>query len=342
VSSDEQDRRQTGAVPHAFGNALAWKWTRVMPATCKSGFLTMLYALRQMAAPSGELRFNTGRHAPLKLPDLAKAAGCREKDARRYVDAAIAAGVVVIVGERRRGKATLYQIVVSPWPDWDKAAAHLKSTARNPDKKWKDDETDESSSHGGPNIEASEFGPRGPEDAPDEPEGVRATGARRSSGHGGPLSSGHGGPNIPCGTQESYQERAEVVPPLRTPASARDDKDQFPGQLRDDKPGPRHCGCGIRLLRDSTEMCHGCRLRAEGAQEDHRLPVQGVFLAPVPSGLAPSLLGASSPLPAPRENPADPLRVCGCGRDYHAEKPGRCTDCVLAELADQQRAVGNG
>lgn len=338
VSSDEQDRK-TGGVPHAFGNVLAWKWSREMPATCKGGFLTMLYALRQMAAPSGELRFNGNDRAPLKLPDLAKAAGCREKDARRYIDAAIRAGVVVVVGERKRGKATLYQLVVSPFVDWTRAADHLKATARNPDKKWPKDDPAHSSGHGGPNPEGSENGPQGPEDALDGPEEVRATGAVRSSGHGGPPSSGHGGPNNPCGTHAGYQERVDVVPPLRTPAGARDEQDQFPGQQKDDK---RRCGCGVRLIRESTTICHGCRQRAEGAQEDHQQPVQGVFLTPVPSATSPGAPGAAGPLPAPRENPADPLRICGCGREYRAAKPGRCRDCILAEHDEEQRQAVNG
>lgn len=67
MSVDEQDSRKEGGVPNSFGNALAWKWTRQMPRGLKGGFLTMLYALRAMAAASGELRFKDGK--PIRIQD---------------------------------------------------------------------------------------------------------------------------------------------------------------------------------------------------------------------------------------------------------------------------------
>lgn len=133
MSNDEQDRA-SGSVPNAFGNALAWKWSREMPTPLRRGFLTLLYALRAMANASGELRF-TGDRQPIRIQDIARAAGASEKDARRYLDAAIRSGAVVVKGERKRGRPTLYVIVPTPWPDWKAAEDYLKSTARKPGKR---------------------------------------------------------------------------------------------------------------------------------------------------------------------------------------------------------------
>lgn len=344
MSTDEQDPK-TGGVPHAFGNRLAWKWAPVMPAPCKGGFLTMLYALRQMAAPSGELRFNNAERKPLRITDLAKAAGCREKDGRRYIEAAIRAGVVAVVGERKRGKATLYQLILTPWPEWERAAAYLKATARTPEKGWpKDEPKDEqadSSGHGGPNSEEQNNGPQGPE-LPDEgADGVRATGARPSSGHGGPMGSGHGGPNKPCVSHAGNHEMADVVGPLRVRAGARSENDQRPHQQVDDSAPFGRCDhCLKPHPRPDRIVCHGCESLAAEAQEDHQKPVQGVFLMPVPAGPALGLPDAPGALPAPRENPADPLRICRCGRKFHGPVTGKCLDCRHAERDEQLRAVG--
>ncbi|MEV5995376.1 FaeA/PapI family transcriptional regulator, partial [Streptomyces sp. NPDC052115] len=151
MSTEEQETRASGSVPHAYGNALAWRWSREMPTALRRGFLTLLYAMRAMANANGELRFH-GDRKPIRIQDIAKAACVREKDARRYLEAATHAGVVGIRGERRRGVATLYVLLLSPAPDWTAAEAHLTATARKPGKAsapWVD--TDESSGRGGPN-----------------------------------------------------------------------------------------------------------------------------------------------------------------------------------------------
>jgi hypothetical protein len=135
LSNEEQVARASGSVPHAFGNALAWRWSRDMPASLKrSGMLTLLYALRAMANANGELRFH-GDHKPIRIQDIAKAAGADEKDARERMEAAIVAGVVTVKGERRRGRASLYVLLVSPCPNWSAAAAFLDAA------KWKREET---------------------------------------------------------------------------------------------------------------------------------------------------------------------------------------------------------
>ncbi|MGW8703505.1 hypothetical protein ACWGOK_42490, partial [Streptomyces eurythermus] len=151
--STEDLELRTGGIPHAFGNQLAWKWVDEMPPYLKTGFLAMLYSLRQHAAPSGEVRFNGGNHKPIKLDRLSRSAGCREQDGRRYVEAAIRAGVVVVVGERKRGKTPLFQITMHPWPDWKAAEQYLRGTSRGVGKQFpKLEDEAETSIHGGPSI----------------------------------------------------------------------------------------------------------------------------------------------------------------------------------------------
>lgn len=205
MSNEEQDRA-SGSVPNAFGNALAWKWSRDMPTALRRGFLTLLYALRAMANASGELRFYADRQ-PIRIQDIAKAAGASEKDARRYLDAAIRAGVVAVKGERKRGKPTLYVILPTPWPNWQAAEEHLKSTARKPGKKpapWSKDA--ESSGDRDPNRNGS---PR-PELTAGTEDGVRVTATRMGSGDRDPNGSGDRDPNNP-GVHVFTHDGDEVV-----------------------------------------------------------------------------------------------------------------------------------
>ncbi|MFG3154256.1 hypothetical protein ACGF7W_19680 [Streptomyces sp. NPDC048219] len=201
---DEEQEPRAGSVPNSFGNALAWKWTRAMPAALRrrKGFVTLLYALRAIANASGELRFQGGR--PFRIQDLAAAATIREKDCRRYLEAGIRAGVIAVSGQRRRGTPTLYVLLPAPHPDWDAAEAHLKATDRPSGKDtapWKDDE---GSGTRGP----SKLGPQRPEPAPDTAQDVRAPAAPPGSGREGPTGSGTRGPNTPGVIHGSLQERA--------------------------------------------------------------------------------------------------------------------------------------
>ncbi|MFD4263963.1 hypothetical protein ACFWR9_41765 [Streptomyces sp. NPDC058534] len=211
MSNEEQDSRSSGGVPVAFGNALSWKWTRQMSTYLRrSGLPLLLCQLRNFAAASGEIAFS-GDRKPIRITDIAAASCCREKDARRYLEAAKRAGVVRVLGEQKRGKATRYAIVPHPFPDWQAAEDYLKSTARDNSKrppKWtQDQETPaESSGHSGPN----QNGPLRPELTDGTDSEVRATPARMGSGHSGPTGSGHSGPNNPGGFPGITQERAEV------------------------------------------------------------------------------------------------------------------------------------
>jgi hypothetical protein len=177
-----------------------------MPTALRRGFLTLLYALRAMANASGELAFH-GDRRPIRIQDIAKAAGASEKDARRYLDAAIRAGVVVVKGERKRGKPTLYVIVPQPFPDWPAAEEYLKSTARKPGKRpapWAAE--DESSGDRDPN----QFGGPRPELTDGTADEVRVTATRMGSGHRDPNGSGHRDPNNPGFPHDSSQDGAEV------------------------------------------------------------------------------------------------------------------------------------
>ena len=205
MHDDEQETRAPGSVPNAFGNALAWRWSREMPAALRrrKGFITLLYTLRAMAHASGELRFQGGK--TFRIQDIARAATIREKDARRFLDAGVRAGVIAIVGARRRGTPTLYVLLVSPCPNWAAAEAHLKATDRDTGKDaapWQD----ESSGHRGPN----QFGHPRPELADGAAEDVRATAARTGSGHRGPTGSGTRGPNTPGTSHGSFHGMAGV------------------------------------------------------------------------------------------------------------------------------------
>lgn len=212
MSTEEQDTRASGSVPNAFGNALAWKWSREMPTTLRRGFLTLLYALRAMASASGELRFS-GDRKPIRIQDIAKAAGADEKDTRRYLDAAERAGVVVVRGERRRGKPTLYAIVATPWPNWDAAVAHLDGTKRErPGRKpapWAEN-TDDKFGGRSPELEEPKFGGPPPELTAGTEDEVQGTAPRWSSGDRPPNGSGDRPPNNPGVTHDSSHDGAEV------------------------------------------------------------------------------------------------------------------------------------
>lgn len=272
MSTDEQqDGRTSGGVPNAYGNALSWRWTRDMSAYLRrSGLPLLLCQLRNFANASGEVAFSSDRK-PIRIQDIAAAACCREKDARRYLEAAIRAGVVQVLGERKRGKPTRYVIVVHPFPDWQAAEDYLKSTGRKPGKgtaPWQDD--DESSGHRGPNH----IGPPRPELTDGTENEVRATAARMSSGHRGPTGSGHRGPNNPGGYPGSSHDGAEVVPQPQPsgPTGQQIDHQDTPtspaaaaraalAAVRDRPPIARciEPECDMPLPPGVTGRCEGCR-----------------------------------------------------------------------------------
>jgi hypothetical protein len=204
LSIDEQDGRTSGGVPNAFGNALSWRWTRDMSAYLRrSGLPLLLCQLRNMANAAGELAFASDRRT-IRIQDIAKAACADEKDTRRYLEAAIRAGVVTVQGERKRGVPTRYVLLVSPFPDWPAAEDYLKSTARKRAPGW--DQPAESSGDSAPNY----IGGQSPELTGGNAEEVRGTAPRWSSGDRAPLGSGDSAPNNPGVTQELSHDGAEV------------------------------------------------------------------------------------------------------------------------------------
>ena len=263
--STEEQGPTSGSVPNAFGNALSWKWTRNMSTYLRrSGLPLLLCQLRNFANASGEVAFS-GDRKPIRITDIAAASCCREKDARRYLEAAIRAGVVRVLGERKRGSATRYVIVPHPFPDWQAAEDYLKSTARDNSKrppKWtQDQETPaESSGHSGPN----QNGPLRPELPGESANEVRATPARMGSGHSGPTGSGHSGPNNPGGFPWGSQDGAEVSfkPQVDGPTGDQSEShEQHPNGVAASlaRPPIARCReCDLPLIRPGRDLCHGC------------------------------------------------------------------------------------
>lgn len=211
VSTKEQDSRTGGSVPNAFRNALFWHWVKAMPKALPAGFVTLLYALASGADAAGRMRFGSNGNA-IRLSAITAATRGDEKEVRRYLNAAIAAGVVKVEGQRGRGKVTVYVLLVSPMPDWGAAVASLEASK----KRRRDGSVPvwPGQKNGDPDPELSE-----PENGVPDPElfldptsEVRGTGPRWSSGSGTPLSSGSGTPNNPCTSMEVLHETAEVVP----------------------------------------------------------------------------------------------------------------------------------
>lgn len=272
MSSDEQ--APSGSVPNAFGNALSWKWTRAMSTYLRrSGLPLLLCQLRNLASASGEIAFASDRR-PIRIQDIAKAACCDEKDARRYMEAAIRAGVVQVLGERKRGKAARYVIVVHPFPDWQAAEDYLKSTARKPGKRpaaWSEDA--ESSGDRAPN----QFGGPRPELTGGTAKEVRGTAPRMGSGDRAPNGSGHRAPNNPGGFPWGSHDGAEVVPQPQVDR-AQGPQDHSPQEQPDTPPMPsagpppaatagRCRGCHIPLIRPGRGFCAGCQRDLENT--DH-------------------------------------------------------------------------
>lgn len=273
-----QDGRAPGSVPNAFGNALAWKWAPAMPTKVRRSILTLLYALRAMANANGELRFH-GDHKPIRIQDIARAAGADEKDCRRYMRAAIAAGLVSVKGEQKRGKPTLYTLELSPWPDWDAAQDALQTSRRKPGKAaapWKDD--GESSGDRDPN----QFGGPRPELTDGTEKEVRGTAPPTSSGDRDPIGSGDRDPNNPGIAMELPQGMAEVgEQPQESCGDLVQNDHHSPGQdhhdtdpAADTEPQPpptgyTRCACGIPLIprpgRAPRAHCHACETQERTA-----------------------------------------------------------------------------
>lgn len=158
-----------------------------------------LYAMASAADPFGRVRFRGGK--AIRITDIAAGARVDEKSARRFIRAGIAAGVLEVEGEQRRGVAAMYVLLVSPFPDWGAAVSVIESTRRP--KKADRPPPWEGSKFGTPDPEppveeeVAEFGTPDPELWAGWPEEVRDAGPRMSSGRQTPNGSGRRTPNIP-------------------------------------------------------------------------------------------------------------------------------------------------
>lgn len=191
--------------------AVAWRWTKEMPRPLRGGFLTLLYALSALADTTGRLRFaRDGK--PIRISDIAQAAGCDEKDCRRYLLAAEASGIVLIQGERKRGRATLYIILVTPVPDWGAAVASLAGTRRKPrtPPPWVPNQPEKNGGES-PELLGAEFGGLTPELWDESETEVPGTHPRMSSGDSPRNGSGDSPRNNPGSTQVLPHDMAEVV-----------------------------------------------------------------------------------------------------------------------------------
>lgn len=346
MSTDETDDRSSGGPAHAFGNALAWKWSRTMPRSLKGGFLTLLYALRSMSSASGQLRFRDGK--VIRIQDIAKAAGCREQDARRFLEAAIQAGVVVVIGERRRGIATLYSIVVTPFPDWKAAERHVKATART--RQEDQPSAEESSGHSGTNSDdggsdhsgTNQFGPQRHEPPHENDEAVQSTVARPGSVHSGPTGSVHSGPSIPGVTHGLTHEMADAVTQPQVVGGPAAETNQSTSAVNEaSEPFGRcgHPGCGQQLLRPGTTRCSTHRDPLPGQKrrsKERQYPTQPPLMAVVPD--APEEPASPLPFAWKPEDPTAPRRLCGCGRWYRSQAEAKCQDCQFAAHQEAETA----
>lgn len=216
--SSEEQAPASGSVPNAYGNALAWKWVPGMPAALKRAHLhTLLYALRSMASASGELRFADRK--PMRIKDIARAAGCDEKDCRDRLEAAIRAGVVRVAGERRRGRSALYVILPTPFPDWSAAVAYLEGAKASREEARRKREAERrmapwSGENGGrsPELDEIENGGPPPGLTGGNENGERGTAPRTRTGDRPPNGSGDRPPNNPGEFPWGSQDGAEVVP----------------------------------------------------------------------------------------------------------------------------------
>lgn len=179
MSESELEPLAGGSVAHNWGNALARRWAPELPRPLTQGFLTCLYALRQLACADGQLKYVRDGKG-ITLAEIAAACRSSQKDVRAFLTAAIAAGVVTTVGARRRGVAAVYTLLLSPRPNWAAAAAVVenhrrgKSAVREPGEQPTGSDhsgptsTSQSSDHSGPNSRAAssdhcgpaEFGPQ--------------------------------------------------------------------------------------------------------------------------------------------------------------------------------------
>lgn len=252
--SDEQAGAYTGSIPQAYRHAIFWRWAPGMPRGLPSAFVNLLYAVGTAADASGRLRFRDGK--PIRIRDIAAAIKADEKDARRYLNAALAAGVLTVEGERGRGKVPLYVLVIAPRPDWPAAVAELEASKRvragRKPPPWRDENGGRS-----PELADPENGGPPPELPAADDQEERGTAPRPRTGDRPPNGSGDRPPNIPWGTQGVPQEIPEVVAKPQDPPghASTEDHSQEQGQFARCKD----CGSPVITLAGQQPRAY-CRI----------------------------------------------------------------------------------
>lgn len=316
--SDQQPDRASGGVPHTYRLRMAWRWVPGMPPGLRrrKGFLNALQTLATLADVEGRSRFQDNGQ-PIRITQLAKAMGSAEKDCRRFLAAAIAAGVLTTEQAPRRGRVTVYVLVVALSPRWDAALAVLTAGGADTEEDTAavsefggtslavrtadaGDDTTARGQFGGSSPELDEArqhpssGDVPPNSTPVAQDRVRVTGTRCGSGDGYPIGSGDGSPNNPGVPTDTPHEMAGEGPQLRD-ARGRNESHERAEAEPDTS--------AARSLRSVT-----------GAQSGART---GRPRASVPDGQMPLLMPVPEPH-RPQEPPADPGpgdRPIGAPRD---------------------------
>ncbi|MFJ5259121.1 hypothetical protein ACIQAC_01420 [Streptomyces sp. NPDC088387] len=268
--SDELQDRASGSVPNAFGNALAWKWMPNMPASLKrSNLHTLLYTLRTIANADGTLRYRDTRR-PFSLQAIAKAAGCDQKDARDRLDAAVRAGVVTVIGERRKGRSVLYVLAPIPAPDWAAAAAYLdavkaekeearqKREAGRKAAPWADEKGGRS-----PELETEENGGPPPQHQPLDQESERGAAPEPSKGDRPPTGSGDRPPYTPGGYPWGSHDGAEVSSQPQVVGPSGDQEEPHEPDPGDHTTWRICPGCNRRIMPDPQRPDRRVHARCE-------------------------------------------------------------------------------
>lgn len=279
---------------------------------------------------------------------LACLAGCSQESVTRCVKVLI--GVGALKRRRRPNASSVYELVPEVFLPgglpWEEHMHHYTDTRqRKAHAKKKAEEA----------AEAAEAARIASMDAiREDPDGVH--GRRPDSVHDGGSGSRKTGPDRVHG-----RPRKASVDAVRTASTAgvykdsstsgRDphrDKDgaghspQPPKRARADEPTARHCPCGGRILLPDRDRCGAClRYEARAADEQRKAhqkpqkPFQGAFLLPLPGGGQAPHGGRRERVQWPVEDPAAPLRMCGCGREYRLPDCNCCPACLVA--AEQER-----
>ncbi|MDX2552585.1 hypothetical protein ACKI1J_42830 [Streptomyces scabiei] len=300
MSESELEPHAGGSVAHHWGNALARRWAPELPRPLTQGFLTCLYALRQLASADGQLKYARDGKG-ITLAEIAAACRSSQKDVRAFLTAAIAAGVVTTVGARRRGVAAVYCLLVSPRPNWAAAAAVVDNHRRGKTTTREPAEQPTSSDHSGPTSPAPSSDHSGPNSA------------AASSDHSGPSEFGPQwsrkfGPqwsHHPGITHELPHEDLSVGP-----------------QVRDARGHESH----ERAEESSTAGARPLRA-VDGTRSGARRPAR-------PSGQMPLLMTVPAPQ-GPPEPPADP----GAGDHSIGAPPDGWRALVARERPDDAQAV---